>query len=137
PVGAKGWKAITEDHNQWARESGRPVRELKSLEGKYKQLLKSKKPTGDPDCPPEVKRAHRIELKINNRIDTRELSDSDFDDDAGSDDSIEVLDQSIICTAFARRAPTPPPHRTRMNAPELVNKLSQAFDPEALKSRDA
>ncbi|KAJ6542673.1 hypothetical protein B0H19DRAFT_1267904 [Mycena capillaripes] len=134
PVSAKGWKAITKDHNQWACESGCPVRELKSLEGKYNQLLKSKKPIRDPDCPLEVKRAHHNELKINNGIDTRELSNMDFGDDAGSDNSIEVLDQSTICTAVARRAPTPPPRCTRMNAPELVNKLSQAFDPKALKS---
>ncbi|KAJ7480537.1 hypothetical protein B0H11DRAFT_2420758 [Mycena galericulata] len=72
----------------------------------------------------------------------RNLSDSDVDDgdDLSSDaESVEVLDAkpSDIHTAVARRAPTPPLRRNpRMNAPELVNKLAQAFDPEVQKSRD-
>ncbi|KAJ7491587.1 hypothetical protein B0H11DRAFT_2228752 [Mycena galericulata] len=107
-------------------------------------LLKTKKPTGDGHCPPEIKRVHRIEALINERAGTRELTDSDIDGgaDASDDDSsIEVLGHSTaVHTAVARRAPTPPLRRNtrnpHMNAPELVNKLSQAFDPDTLKSRD-
>ncbi|KAF7340350.1 hypothetical protein MVEN_01954200 [Mycena venus] len=108
-----------------------------TIEAKYKTLLKTKKPTGDAHCPPEIKRAHHIEGLINEKADTREISD-DSDVGDASDDSVEVLDRSTVHTAVARRAPTPPPRRrnSRMNAPELVNKLSQAFDPAVLKSRD-
>ncbi|KAF7372569.1 hypothetical protein MVEN_00119500 [Mycena venus] len=110
PLGQKGWKAIQSDFSKWASESGRPERDVKSLETKYKLLLKTKKPT--------------------------ELSDSEFDDD--SDGSIEVLDPpAAVRTAVAHRAPSPPLRRkSRMNAPELVDKLSRAFDPDALKSRN-
>lgn len=80
------------------------------------------------------------------RAGAREVSDGansdavvdDSDSDSGSDSSIEVLHSAPkVHTAVARRAPTPPPRRnTRINAPELVNKLSKAFDPEAQQSRD-
>ncbi|KAJ7740213.1 hypothetical protein DFH07DRAFT_965396 [Mycena maculata] len=139
PLGQKGWKAVAVGYAKRARNTGRPERDVKSLEAKYKQLLKTKKPTGSGQCPPEIKRAHEIEAKINHRADTRELSDSDDDGANASDNSIEVLDQSAVHTAIAQRAPTPPlpPRRnSRMNAPELVNKLSQAFDPDALRARD-
>lgn len=113
------------------------------------QILKSgaKKPTGSGYCPPEVKRALHVEGLINERAGTRDLNDSDFAADIGaaaegagnssSDDEIEVLGHTKAThTAVARRAPTPPLRRSRMNAPELVNKLSQAFDPDTLRSRD-
>ncbi|KAJ6553569.1 hypothetical protein DFH09DRAFT_1085684 [Mycena vulgaris] len=90
-----------------------------------------------------IKRAHRIESLINQRAGTRDLSDSDFDGaanghgDASLDDSIEVLGSAAVHTAVAHRAPTPPLRRnTRMNTPELVNKLANAFDPDVQKSRD-
>ncbi|KAJ7347678.1 hypothetical protein DFH08DRAFT_808461 [Mycena albidolilacea] len=38
-------------------------------------LLKTKKPTGDANCPPEIKRAHQIETLINEKADTPEISD--------------------------------------------------------------
>ncbi|KAF8150286.1 hypothetical protein K438DRAFT_1865897 [Mycena galopus ATCC 62051] len=136
PLGQKGWKAVQSDFRKWASGSGRLERDVKSLETKYKLLLKTKKPTSKANCPPEIKRAHHIEGLINHRADTRELSDSEFD--AGSDDNIEVLDPpAAVCTAIAHHTPSPPLHRkSRMNAPELVDKLSRAFDPEALKSRN-
>ncbi|KAJ6583233.1 hypothetical protein B0H10DRAFT_2235024 [Mycena sp. CBHHK59/15] len=65
PLGGKGWKIIARKYKKWARNNGRPKRGLKSLETKYKQFLKIKKPTGDASCPPEVKRAHQIEELIN------------------------------------------------------------------------
>ncbi|KAF7372590.1 hypothetical protein MVEN_00121800 [Mycena venus] len=140
PLGQKGWKLVTDDFCKWAERSGRPQRDGKAIEAKYKTLLKTKKPTGDAHCPPEIKRAHQIESLINEKADTREISDdSDVGDGAGdaSDDSVEILDRSAMRTAVTQRAPTPPLRRkSRMNAPELVNKLSQAFDP-ALRDAQA
>ncbi|KAJ7305523.1 hypothetical protein DFH08DRAFT_825024 [Mycena albidolilacea] len=126
PLGQKGWKAMQSDFGKWASGLGRPERDL----------LKTKKPTGDAHCPPEIKRAHHIEGLINHRADTRELSNSEFDE--GSDGSIEILDPpAAVRTAVACRATSPPLHRkSRMNAPELVDKLSQAFDPAALQSQN-
>ncbi|KAJ7716783.1 hypothetical protein B0H16DRAFT_1741001 [Mycena metata] len=132
--------------NRWAMRNGEPERPGKSVENWYKHLLKHKKPTGDPHCPDEVKRAHRIEALINQSVDTRELSDSDVagtandnndnDDNSGlSDDSVEILASSTKHTPVARRTPSPPLRRC-LNAPELVDKLSKVFDPAAQKARD-
>ncbi|KAJ7041073.1 hypothetical protein C8F04DRAFT_1177631 [Mycena alexandri] len=142
PLGAKAWEAISVDYNKWAAIRNRPERPGKSVENKYKGLLKHKKPTGDPHCPPEVKRAHAIEALINQRADTRELSDSAsvgaVDDDYPSDNSVEVLGSSFVRTAVARRAPSPPlpTRRARLSAPDLVQTLSKAFDPSVQKARD-
>ncbi|KAJ7457072.1 hypothetical protein FB451DRAFT_1183579 [Mycena latifolia] len=124
PVGQKGWKVIHRSFNKWARAQGRPKRSPKSLESKYKQYLKIKKPTGSATCPPEVKRMHELEDLINQRVGTRDLSDSEFDDgdsDPGpSDNDLEVVDGPVR-TAVARRAPTPP---------------LRLFDPDAQKARE-
>ncbi|KAJ6473929.1 hypothetical protein DFH09DRAFT_1293709 [Mycena vulgaris] len=103
PLGQKGWKTVKRRYQKWARGAKRPERDGKSLETKYKQLLKTKKPTGDAQCPPDIKRA--------------------------------IGSKSI--PQLPHRAPTPPLRRnTRMNAPELVNKLANTFDPDVQKSRD-
>ncbi|KAJ6483466.1 hypothetical protein DFH09DRAFT_1340467 [Mycena vulgaris] len=143
PLGQKGWEVIKKGYSKWARANDRPLRPGKSLENKYKQMLRTKKPTGNATCPPDIKRAHRIEDQINQRAGTRELNDSDLDGAAGdydsSDDgSVEILDgPAQIHTAVAHRAPTPPLRRnSRMNAPELVSTLAKAFDPAAQKTRD-
>ena len=61
-------------------------------------MVKIKKPTGSGVCPPEIKCAQKIDEKINKHAGTRNLSDSDFDDDgngfydsAASDDVAEVV----------------------------------------------
>ncbi|KAJ7750685.1 hypothetical protein DFH07DRAFT_1034059 [Mycena maculata] len=136
PMGQKGWQEVEKSFKKWARRNVRPDRDAKSLETKYKILLKTKKPTGDAHCPPEIKRALRIEALIDQCAGARDLSDSEGDG-VSSDSSIKELGHSTKThTAVAQRAPTPALHRHRMNAPELVNKLAQAFDPDALKSRD-
>ncbi|KAJ7653533.1 hypothetical protein DFH06DRAFT_1133697 [Mycena polygramma] len=143
PMGQKGWKKVARRYNSYARDASRPERDDKSLAAKFKALVKTKKPTGSGHCPPEIKRAVKIEGLIYERAGTREVSDSDVASDSGdgsSDESIELLDSSSapqVHTAIARRAPTPPPARNpRLNAPDLVNKLAKAFDPEAQQSRD-
>ncbi|KAJ7348656.1 hypothetical protein DFH08DRAFT_648901, partial [Mycena albidolilacea] len=136
PVGQKGWKEVERRYNKWAKQNGRAERPPKALENKHKQYLRQKKPTGSGSCPPEVKRAHEIEDLINQRVGTRELSDSEFDDqsdDGSLDDDIEVVER----TAIARRAPTPPlPRKSRARGTDLANKLANAFDPEVQKGRD-
>ncbi|KAF8833315.1 hypothetical protein BDN67DRAFT_889164, partial [Paxillus ammoniavirescens] len=80
PLGQRGWQAVTVRFNQWAAKSGHPERKLTSLETKFKQLVKTTKPTGDGECPEEVMHAHHIDNLINERAGTRDLDDSDFDD---------------------------------------------------------
>ncbi|KAJ7767216.1 hypothetical protein B0H16DRAFT_1789237 [Mycena metata] len=144
PIGAKGWKSVARSFNKWAKKSNWPTRDEKSLQAKYKGLLRSKKPTGSSRCPPEIKRALRIEQLISERAGTREVSDGAMSDDdntgASSDSSVEVLGSkkaAKVHTAIARRAPSPPLRRNpRLNAPELVGHLAKAFDPEVQQARD-
>ncbi|KAJ7257277.1 hypothetical protein C8J57DRAFT_1074477 [Mycena rebaudengoi] len=142
PLGPKGWKRVHEKYDNYRRDNNCPKRSLKSLENKYKGYLKMKKPTGVGTCSPNVKEAHAIESLITERAGMRELSD-DVENDSGahsSSDDIEVFDHpssSAVHTAVARRAPTPPlRHPSKKSAPELVNKLSMAFDPEVQRARD-
>ncbi|KAJ7701086.1 hypothetical protein B0H17DRAFT_1327685 [Mycena rosella] len=142
PLGQRGWKEVHRGYKRYCAAKNRPKRSAKSLENKYKQMLKMKKPTGEGNCPPEIKRAHKIEALLNERAGTRELSDSDFDDSASplesDDDDIEVLDNPppTVHTAVAKRAPTPPLRRSKKAAPNLIDKLSRVFDPETQKARD-
>ncbi|KAF8182174.1 hypothetical protein K438DRAFT_2166707 [Mycena galopus ATCC 62051] len=136
PMGQKGWKEVERWYKKWAKQNGRAERPPKALENKYKQYLRQKKPTGSASCPPEVKHPHEIEDLINQRIGTRELSNSEFDDRSEnglSDEDIEVVEH----TAIARRAPTPPlPRKSRARGTELASKLAHAFDPEVQRDRD-
>ncbi|KAJ6552739.1 hypothetical protein B0H19DRAFT_1072247 [Mycena capillaripes] len=88
----------------------------------------------------------KIKALINQKADTCELSDSEFNDagdadaaGASLDDIVEVVPStSAVRTAVAccapspplRHASSPPPCFPHMNAPELVNQLSKAFDPK-------
>ncbi|KAJ7030047.1 hypothetical protein C8F04DRAFT_1264398 [Mycena alexandri] len=129
PIGAKGWKEAEHQYNKWAKAKGYAVRPPKAIENKFKGYVRQKKPTGDAECPPEVKHAHELESLMNERVGTRELSDAESQSDGDSSD-VEV-------TAVARRAPSPPLKRkSRASGGDLVAKLSAAFDPDAQRSRD-
>ncbi|KAJ7260090.1 hypothetical protein C8J57DRAFT_1637629 [Mycena rebaudengoi] len=142
PVGQKGWKEIYSTFNRWAVLNRRTKRSQKSLENKFKQYLKAKKPTGNATCPPEIKCAHEIEDLINMHVGTRDLSDSEFheESDKGSrNDDIEVIEHpsASVRTAVARRAPTPPLRRkSQAGGADLANKLAHAFDPAVQQARD-
>ncbi|KAJ7224043.1 hypothetical protein GGX14DRAFT_331331, partial [Mycena pura] len=140
PIGKKAWGAIAKDFNNKVRGLGRPERQEKALENKFKQLVKTKKPTGDARRPPEVLRALKIDDLINARAGTRDLSDSDVELIPGgsidsSDSDIEVDDGPRI--AIARRNPSPPLQRKpRASNTDLMHKLASAFDPDRQRTRD-
>ncbi|KAJ7699562.1 hypothetical protein B0H17DRAFT_1048941 [Mycena rosella] len=142
PLGQRGWKEVHRRYKHYCAAKKRPKRSEKLLENKYKQMLKMKKPTGEGNCPPEIKRAHKIEALLNEHTGTRELSDSDFDDSASplesDNDNIEVLENPppTVHTAVTKRVPTPPLRRSKKAAPNLIDKLSRVFDPETQKARD-
>ncbi|KAJ7727416.1 hypothetical protein B0H16DRAFT_1779512, partial [Mycena metata] len=144
PASKKAWKKVAVNFNKWAVELDKPKRDTKSLEAKYKtpcaercDNLSMSKPTGSGYCPPEIKRAHRIERLI---AADGAASDVHSDGDVSSDESVEILGAkkaAKIHTAVACRAPTPLPRRnSRLNAPELTNQLAKVFDPEVQQSRD-
>ncbi|KAJ7739510.1 hypothetical protein B0H16DRAFT_1465171 [Mycena metata] len=114
PSGSLAWQEVHRGYNRYCRANNRPKRDVKSLEQKDKGFLKQKKPTGEGVCPPEIKRAHKIEAMINNAVGARDVSDA------------------VVISSD----PPTPPATTKTAAPELVDKLSCAFDPDALMARE-
>ncbi|KAI0059271.1 hypothetical protein BV25DRAFT_1840512 [Artomyces pyxidatus] len=80
PTGGKGWTVIGDHHRGWAEMARLRGHADKSLKGKFKQLVKTTKPTGNAECPPDVERAHYIDSLINEKVHTRDFGDSDLTD---------------------------------------------------------
>ncbi|KAG6835307.1 hypothetical protein H0H93_002883 [Arthromyces matolae] len=150
PLGQRGWGSVERVYNKWARINKRPTRTAKSIETKFKQLVKTRMPTGDAYCPPEVKRAHSIEELINERACTRDLDDDDFEDNRkeksgseDSDDEVEVVEtpapskRSAIVRRHDPLAASVSRRNNRTASIDLVTKLGSAFDPVTIKARDA
>ena len=56
PIGPQEWDDVTEAH---ADRFLLKNRDSQSLRRKFNELVNSKKPTGDPNCPPHIRRAKR------------------------------------------------------------------------------
>ncbi|KAG2747611.1 hypothetical protein P692DRAFT_20736122, partial [Suillus brevipes Sb2] len=137
PLGQKGWQAIHSKYSEWASRHGRPPRKVVSLETKFKQLVKTTKPTGVGICPPDVTRAHHIDALINERAGTRDLNDSDFDADDSHDDSRNItppIERTAV--THATRTDAPVPCCRGAAATELLTRISSAFDPAVQQARD-
>ncbi|KAG6917547.1 hypothetical protein DXG01_002184 [Tephrocybe rancida] len=153
PIGQRGWIAVQRRYSKWTRLHKRLDRTVKSLETKYKQLVKTTMPTGDGYCPPEVKRAHTVEALINEHVCTRDLDDDDFngsvkhehkvlDPEEGSDeDEIEILEtpapRAVRSAVIRRPDPLTSRHKGRVSSLDLVTKLTDTFDPASVRARDA
>ncbi|KAL4079768.1 hypothetical protein J3A83DRAFT_4368612 [Scleroderma citrinum] len=79
PLGQCGWQSVAAKFNKWAVKYGQPEWKLTSLKMKYKQLVKTPKPTGTGVCPLEVLQAHHIDDLVNEQAGTHELNDSEYD----------------------------------------------------------
>ncbi|KAH8101752.1 hypothetical protein BXZ70DRAFT_906334 [Cristinia sonorae] len=159
PPGGKGWAQVGGSHRVWAKKNRHPLRTDKSLEGKFKQLVKTPRPTGDAEVPPHVSRAWLIDNAIQERVGTMDLDDEDIVDNLShisisdssesghdSDDNNKPKPKSAS-TQKARivkqdpirpLADGPAPRRTR-NGPnaglEVLNKLSANLDPAVQAQR--
>ncbi|KAI6114706.1 hypothetical protein EDD17DRAFT_1898938 [Pisolithus thermaeus] len=130
-LGQRGWQSVTTKFNKWAVKYGRPERKVPSLEMKYKQLIKTPKPTGTGVCPPKVLWAHHIDDLINEQA-ADKLGASDDDN---TNPPPEPCHTSVAQSACAGTPPTC--HNARgAAATELMNCLSNAFDPEVQRAHD-
>ncbi|TDL21626.1 hypothetical protein BD410DRAFT_865021 [Rickenella mellea] len=152
PLGAKGWKVIGDKHREWARDNRRAERSDKSLELKYKALVRTTKPTGDGEIPWDVDRALDIEREIVDKSGVRKLEDEDIidlDDEASTisdnDDDDErppaKKQKPAVARAVAIKVDTPlPPVTTRRSRGpaglDVLNRLSQNFDPAVQAARE-
>ncbi|KAG2343749.1 hypothetical protein BDR05DRAFT_999671 [Suillus weaverae] len=143
PLGQKGWQVIHSKFMQWANHHGRLQRKATSLETKFKQFVKTTKPTGDGVCPPDVTRAHELNVCINERAGTCDLNNSDFD---ANDDELSCDDQAVKVRSMSPLKHTAVTRATRTDAPvpcrqgaassELLSRISGAFYPAVQQVRD-
>jgi hypothetical protein len=61
--GSATWQMLEHRYNA-DNDEGAPIRTLNSLRNKFKTLYASTPNTGDPNCPPDVRRAKRIKNRI-------------------------------------------------------------------------
>lgn len=64
PIGNNEWCLVSSRFNSYAAEHQRPMRDTESVKGKFDRLANTKKPTGDPSCPANVRRAKHIARNI-------------------------------------------------------------------------
>ena len=60
PIGAQMWADVAERYVDWAVLKGFPVRDQDALKQKFDRLANTQKSTGDPLCPPAVRKAKQI-----------------------------------------------------------------------------
>ncbi|KAK2459528.1 hypothetical protein APHAL10511_008470, partial [Amanita phalloides] len=147
PLGGQGWNSVGDTFNSWSQENGCPSRTPKSLELKFKQILKTSKPTGDAECPPHVECAHEINELMNQKVGSRDLDDEEILDN----DTISIpSDEENVCPrATARQSGASPiahhitnrvlhavtPCPRRQVGQEILNTISSALSPAAQQAR--
>jgi len=85
-AGQYKWERVCRLYNQ-RTEKGAPYRNEESIRNKWRSLKNASKPTGDPNCPPNVVRAKRIQKEIEDLVGAFEIDDDDEIDGHGSDKS--------------------------------------------------
>ncbi len=81
PIGNPEWERVWNSHQTLYEEKERTV---ESLKRKFSEVARMKIPTGDPTCPPHIRRAKRISRKIVQATDGS-TGNSDAFGDLGSD----------------------------------------------------
>jgi len=123
--------------------------------------VKTRKPTGDAGCPPEVRRAHEIDHKLQSKVACWDLEDGeiiDFEDGDGNNSDDEMSDaydppeDDNRASLALHHQPAPRVHTTRVEAPlpsqesmrqpsskgtDILEKISKTLDPEIQSRREA
>jgi hypothetical protein len=86
-----------------------PVRDVDAIRSKWKALKNNKKPTGDPDCPKEVRRAKRIAWEIETGAgvfveDDDDDADSEDETGSGSEENSDSDNSSVHSEVMSRPA---------------------------------
>jgi len=92
PIGFREWEVVLKQHNeQWSAKE----REVRGLRQKFNRLNASKLPTGDPNCPWDVKWAKQLKRKIDEKADANlldDVSEAEDDDEEGDEEVATPLD---------------------------------------------
>jgi hypothetical protein len=86
PIGPDEWQEVCDQHN---RNAG-CIRDVQSIRRKFNKLVKEKIRTGDPDCPPLIRQAKRIQQAIVSRADA--ASEADEEDLGFPTDTVSITD---------------------------------------------
>ncbi|KAA1078092.1 hypothetical protein PGT21_050331 [Puccinia graminis f. sp. tritici] len=81
PLGSNDWNRVHELYEQYAAANGRTPRDPDPLKTKFKALVASKKPTGNPDCPVWIREAKRANMMIKDRAKSLAFVDDDDEED--------------------------------------------------------
>ena len=65
PMGPEQWESIRDQFNE---AHPKPGREAEGLKKRFATLWKKNTPTGNPHCPPEVRRAKQLKMSTHYRI---------------------------------------------------------------------
>ncbi|EDQ99283.1 uncharacterized protein LACBIDRAFT_316771 [Laccaria bicolor S238N-H82] len=149
PLGGKAWNSAADDYNQWAEENGRPAHTTKSLELKFKQLVKTSKPTGNAECPPHIQRAHEIEMLMSEKAGSRDLDDEDIVDasDAiiitSNEEDVKQVNVKVKVekprVPIARRPPADciaTQNTARNTSQDLLATITNVLDPDTRRARN-
>lgn len=107
PKGKAAWERVDNQYNASIKKinlsrvfSAKLVsREPKACKRRYYTLVTSRKSTGDPKCPPDVKRAKRIEQAILAEIHAQGGHSAEEDDDEVSSDSSGISAEDVYSDA--------------------------------------
>jgi hypothetical protein len=95
PVAQNDWDLVEADHTAMYPDS---LRTRDSLKRKFVSLYRSKVPTGDPKCPPEVRRAKFILEEIKKKVD---LSEGEEGLDVGDEEEEDAISSAAGYTRNA------------------------------------
>jgi hypothetical protein len=111
PIGPAQWDRVCDLHaSKWSSQ----CRNVDSIRRKFKKLASEKVPTGDPNCPEEVRSAKRIYRDIEAKMDAaEEMDDYELGLPADDDDGDDSADKATNVTTTVE---SPNPLR-RMRTP--------------------
>ena len=98
------------------------------------QLVRTPKPTGDGECPPEVERAHELNDWIQSKVSCRDLADNEIagfegDGDDSDDEMSDGAGGAEDADGADDEAPAIPAHRTTQPAPRVRTTRTSATMP--------
>jgi hypothetical protein len=128
PIGPQEWDVIEAIHNVRFPDMNRTKETIKR---KYTMLYSAKSPTGDPNCPPNVRRAKRIYHQIKEKTDLVAEDDDDVSiesvregedapNNAGRDDDTSTINNSST-TTIRSTTPVVPQFDGEMQPPKTVS----------------
>jgi hypothetical protein len=123
PVSGMEWDRVELNHEQLFPDK---KRSKDSLKRKFQKLYRHRLPTGDPNCPPDVRRAKRIHEEIKAKVDLSDGEDEEGDDvldivDDGDDDESSLGPIEDLSVAHATQ-----PARMVVTTTNSTNSFSSA-----------